>query len=181
MMEAKAVEGKIRFVRAHYDMGNGFYGKWLQEQGLRQTMGEVKAGDMVEVLLSFNWWQERAGQRLDMMGNMAFFHQELQKMLLTAKARYQEEEPGSDKIGFIWSSDKDEQEEGSPGGSLAGSTEEQNKGKTMMREGLRPPGAEKEQENKGTGSDGSATQRYQVGTPTDMERVLKTVLESMAK
>ena len=33
MMEAKAVEGKIRFVRAHYDMGNGFYGKWLQEQG----------------------------------------------------------------------------------------------------------------------------------------------------
>ena len=63
MMDAKSLEGKIRFVRAHYDMGNGFYGKWLQEQGLRQTMGEVKAGDMVEALLSFNWWQERAGQR----------------------------------------------------------------------------------------------------------------------
>ena len=182
MMEAKSLEGKIRFVRAHHDMGNGFYGKWLQEQGLRQSMGEVKAGDMVEALLSFNWWQERAGQRLDMMGNMSLFHQELQKMLLTAKARYQEEEPGSDKPGFIWSSDKDEQEEGTPGGSPAGSAEEQKGGKTMQRDGGRPAGqAEKEQENKGTGSDGSTTGGYQVGTPTDMEKVVKTVLESMAK
>jgi len=98
LMEVKAVEGRIRFVRAHYDMGNSVYGRWLQEQGLRQAMGETKAGDMVEALLSFNWWQERAESRLDMMGNMAFFHRELQEMLQGANLRYQAEEQDTSKM-----------------------------------------------------------------------------------
>ena len=43
---------------------------------------------MVEALLSLSWWQEQAEQRLDMMGNMEFFHQELQAELQGAHLRY---------------------------------------------------------------------------------------------
>ena len=182
LMEAKAMEGKIRFARAHYDMGNAFYGKWLQEQGLRQSMGEVKAGDMVEALLSFNWWQERAGQRLDMMGNKALFRQELQNMLLEANLRYQGEEPEMDRMGCIWNPDKDDQGAGTPGGSPAASAEEQKEGRTMLLGGGRLAAhVEKEQETTGTGIAGSTISGFQGEKATEMERVLKTVLETMAK
>ena len=88
LKEVKALEGTIRYVREHCDMGNAFYARWVQEQGLRQSLNEVKAGDMVEALLSLSWWQEQAGRRLDMMGNMEFFHQELQAVLQEAHLRY---------------------------------------------------------------------------------------------
>jgi len=112
LKEVKALEGTIKYVRGHCDMGNAFYARWLQEQGLRQSLNEVKAGDMVEALLSLSWWQEQAEQRLDMMGNMEFFHQELQAELQGAHLKYlfemegattaaggtEEEEPDMDRL-----------------------------------------------------------------------------------
>ena len=112
LKEVKALEGTIKYVRKHCDMGNAFYARWLQEQGLRQSLNQVKAGDMVEALLSLSWWQEQAEQRLDMMGNMEFFHQELQAELQGAHLKYlfemegattaaggtEEEEPDMDRL-----------------------------------------------------------------------------------
>ena len=79
LMERKRADGTtISFVRGHYDMGNAIYGMWLQDMGYCLSMKEDKAGDMVEALLSFNWWQERSLTQLQEMGDMATFHKEVQ-------------------------------------------------------------------------------------------------------
>ena len=57
--------------------------------GQQVAAGLENEGDMVEALLAFNWWQERASGQLQEMGDMADFHKRNQEELEESKERYE--------------------------------------------------------------------------------------------
>ena len=68
-------------------MGNAVYAQFLEEP--RSNMEEDKAADVVEALLSLQWFQERAiNLRLDLLGDMTGFHNTIMEDLAT-------QEPGA--------------------------------------------------------------------------------------
>ena len=78
--ELNKINGKI-YIRGHCDMGEALYASYMADKGLKGNMGEDKAGDVVEGMLSLQWFQERGGGKLDRLGDMAIFHKMLQEEL----------------------------------------------------------------------------------------------------
>ena len=74
------IRGKLH-VRGHYDRGNALYATYMEEKGLIRQLEDEKAGDVVEALLSLQWFQERGEGKLDRLGDMAHFHKMLQEEL----------------------------------------------------------------------------------------------------